>query len=209
MGILIFTVLSFNLCFGFSANVELSKGSRTIVASKKDGTIKVIENKKGKIKVTYDATASYGALSGKKEQQGDLKTPTGVYFGTSFMGPDELPDETYGPMAVTLNYPNPLDIKSQRSGGGIWIHGTDESTRLGPKTSTRGCIILQNPDLLKLIRFIRLKEVPILIIGDNDKVSVVPSKTDGTYVTVLDGSLKYKVSTGLEKSKDIVYEEIK
>ncbi len=208
MGTLIFTVLSFNLCFGFSANLELAKGDRAIVASKKDGFIKVIENKNNVLTMLFEETASFGLMSGTKQKQGDHKTPTGIYFGIKFMNIDELPDETYGPMAVILNYPNPIDIKAGKTGSGIWIHGTDEQTRLGPKTSTRGCIIMQNDKLLKLIKLIKLKKTPIIIADSKDTVRI--KTANNTSSTVIQyGPLKFKISTGLEKSTDIVYEELK
>ena len=209
MGILIFAVLSFNLCFGFSANVNLSKNDRLILAAKKDGIIKVIENRKGQLKTTFESTASFGMSKGAKSVEGDYKTPVGIYFGTHFLTNDELPEDFYGPMAVVLNYPNPIDIMAKRTGSDIWIHGSNDVTRVGQKASTEGCIILENPDLLKLIKIIRLKQVPVIIADKATDIKVAISDAEPTTIEAQDGFIKYRVRSGLEKSKDIVYEVIK
>lgn len=209
MGILIFAVLSFNLCFGFSANVNLPKDSRLVLASKQDGAIKVIENKKGKIKTTFEATASYGMVNGTKLKEGDSKTPNGVYFGVKLLANDDIPEDIYGPMAIALNYPNPIDSIKKRAGSGIWIHGTSELTRLGSKGATNGCLILDNASLLKLVGLMRLNQVPIIISDDFDKITINAVDSKKVEIRAQDGATEYLVSTGLEKSKDIVYEVIK
>ncbi len=209
MGILIFAVLSFNMCFGFSAKVDLPKNARFVLAIKKEGIVKVIENKKGKLETTFESTASYGTSSGTKNKEGDNKTPTGVYFGIKLLSSDELPEDTYGPMAIVLNYPNPIDLVAKKTGSGIWIHGTNESTRLGPKKATQGCVILENAKLLKLVSLMRLNQVPLIITDSANTVTtnIIDGKT--TNITVEDGNIKYRISTELEKSKDMVYEVIK
>jgi len=209
MGILIFAVLSFNVCFGFSANVDLPKNARIVLATKKDGIVKVMENRKGKIETTFEATASYGTANGTKHKEGDNKTPTGVYFGTKLLSSDELPEDTYGPMAIVLNYPNPIDLVAKKTGSGIWVHGTNETTRLGPKNATQGCIILENAKLLKLISLMRLNQVPIIITDSASMVTINVLDGKSTKITAEDGNIKYQISTELEKSKDIVYEVIK
>ena len=71
----------------------------------------------------------------------------------------------YGPLAYMLNYPNEDDRKAGRTGQGIWIHGTREDTT---REATRGCIVLDNDDLLTLSRYLQLGiGTPVVIVNAN------------------------------------------
>ena len=100
-----------------------------------------------------------GENPGNKEKSGDRRTPEGVYFCRSLLIPPRLPVK-YGPCALPLNYPNPIDRFEHRGGEGIWIHGIHENrfTR-----STRGCVVLQNRDLVYLARRVQPLITPIVI----------------------------------------------
>ncbi|NPA33131.1 MAG: L,D-transpeptidase family protein [Aquificae bacterium] len=91
-----------------------------------------------------------GKNIGDKEREGDGKTPEGVYYFTRFIPPQQLP-EMYGGIAVALNYPNPYDRLLGKTGGGIWLHGSNEEDRDKLPFSTRGCVVAQTKVLKESI----------------------------------------------------------
>lgn len=97
-----------------------------------------------KLEELYPVTT--GKNIGNKWFEGDGKTPEGIYYFTRFIPPEELSD-IYGGLAVALNYPNPYDRFKGKTGGGIWLHGSNESNRNYLPFSTRGCIVASNTAL--------------------------------------------------------------
>ncbi|NPB06706.1 MAG: L,D-transpeptidase family protein [Aquificae bacterium] len=91
-----------------------------------------------------------GKNLGDKEREGDARTPEGLYYFTRIIPPDELAD-VYGGIAVAINYPNPYDRLVGKTGGGIWLHGSNEEDRNKLPFSTRGCVVADNEALKKSI----------------------------------------------------------
>ena len=111
-----------------------------------------------------DFFVSMGRGGPGKFNEGDLKTPLGVYFVQSYISPDQLADK-YGSGAYPINYPNAWDRINGRTGHGIWLHGTRSGTYNRPALASEGCVVLPNDDLLDVGSHIDLKNTPILI-GD-------------------------------------------
>lgn len=107
-----------------------------------------------------------GKLVGDKAVKGDLRTPEGVYFVTSWISPDKLPDK-YGIGAFPVNYPNELDKRNGKTGYGIWLHGTDKGSYSRPPRDSEGCVVLTNIDLESLKSEIKPGITPVVI---TDKV---------------------------------------
>ncbi len=84
-----------------------------------------------------------GQITGDKQNQGDLKTPEGIYFIVQYLNTG-LDYTLYGKEAYTLNYPNPIDRVRRKTGYGIWIHGRGEA--ISP-LQTQGCVAMNNTDL--------------------------------------------------------------
>ncbi len=105
---------------------------------------------------------STGRLTGNKQSTGDLKTPEGVYFTTRYIPDEQLP-EKYGHFAFTLNYPNELDLKQQKSGHGIWLHGTERIYYSRPPLDSEGCVVLPNRDLERLKRYLQPGITPVIV----------------------------------------------
>jgi len=89
-----------------------------------------------------------GENEGKKQREGDKKTPEGLYFMVDKKTKSELVSTygaevaaNYGPHAYVLNYPNRHDLREKRGGSGIWVHGTFENT---VPIISRGCISMHN-----------------------------------------------------------------
>ncbi len=102
---------------------------------------------------------STGEVAGPKKQQGDKKTPEGIYFLE-----DEYEDQylspVYGTKAFPTDYPNYIDRQQGKNGSAIWIHGTDKPLR--PMTSN-GCIALENDNIMALAEKTYLNKTPVII----------------------------------------------
>lgn len=109
-----------------------------------------------------DYYVSTGKLVGDKSSTGDLRTPEGVYFVTSWISPDKLP-EKYGIGAFPVNYPNELDKRNGKTGYGIWLHGTDKGYYSRPPRDSEGCVVLTNVDLEALKSEISPGITPVVI----------------------------------------------
>ena len=103
-----------------------------------------------------------GKLVGDKVEKGDLRTPEGVYFVTSWISPNKLPDK-YGVGAFPVNYPNELDKRNGKTGYGIWLHGTDKGSYSRPPRDSEGCVVLTNIDLSSLKSEIKPGITPVVI----------------------------------------------
>ena len=114
--------------------------------------------------------ADYYVTVGKngvdKQVQGDKRTPLGVYFvGQKLTQP--LAD-MYGSGAYPLNYPNELDQHQNKTGSGIWLHGTPTDTYSRPPRASDGCVVLSNPDLKALQPILQAGKTPVIIANNLD-----------------------------------------
>jgi len=119
------------------------------------------ENIDGKLSYKDDFYVSIGKNGFGKQYEGDKKTPVGVYF-TGKKIRESLSD-FYGEAAYPLSYPNEIDIKNKRNGSGIWLHGTPKTTYNRAPLASDGCIVLSNPDLIKLSSILDNNKIPIII----------------------------------------------
>jgi murein L,D-transpeptidase YafK len=103
-----------------------------------------------------------GQQVGDKMVEGDLKTPTGTYFVTSYIAAEKLPP-LYGSGAFPINYPNEFDRKQQKSGFGIWLHGTDRSLFSRPPLDSEGCVVLTNEEFEHIRQYVELGRTPVVI----------------------------------------------
>lgn len=133
-----------------------------LLVDAKRSRLYVYENQSGQLKFLTDYYVSQGKLGINKAREGDQKTPIGVYYITSHLSKDKLPD-FYGAGALPINYPNDWDKINGRSGSGIWLHGTPSDSFSRPPLSSDGCVVLTNPDLQKLATEIEIGKTPIVI----------------------------------------------
>jgi L,D-transpeptidase YnhG len=115
-----------------------------------------------KLKLLGDFYISVGLSGIEKAVEGDKRTPLGVYYITSNLNPDNLPD-LYGVGALPINYPNPLDMQRGKTGSGIWLHGTPREQFVRAPQASDGCVVLSNPDLEKLLSTIQIRTTPVVI----------------------------------------------
>ena len=103
----------------------------------------VYRHQKGRLIHQHNYYVTIGKNGIGKQIEGDRKTPVGVYRITSFIPDAELPPR-YGPGALPIDYPNSIDRMTQRTGYGIWLHGTEPGyVNRGPYASD-GCVTLSN-----------------------------------------------------------------
>ncbi|MBL8027609.1 MAG: L,D-transpeptidase family protein [Fibrobacteres bacterium] len=152
-----------------AANTEMTPDSikappppsmKVVIAGKKEKKLMVGEwFANSKFQQLAEFPIAIGEKEGRKERQGDLKTPEGLYWIIDRMEDEDLPN-LYGVRAFVLNYPNAQDRKEKRSGNGIWIHG-DETENQPDKT--RGCLGLSNANLEILTPYLYIG-MPVLIL---------------------------------------------
>jgi len=112
---------------------------------------------------------SIGQAGAGKQRSGDKRTPLGVYFVTERLDTSKI-HQKYGVTAFPLDYPNALDLRANRSGDGIWVHGMDPDGGKRPQRDTDGCIALQNSDLSLLAEEFQDNVTPVLVMQELDWV---------------------------------------
>jgi murein L,D-transpeptidase YafK len=139
-----------------------------LIADKSQQKLTVWRIRDGEPELVESYRCATGENQGDKWVRGDMRTPEGVYFFCSVIDGRKLP-EKYGLWAFTTDYPNFVDRRRGKSGDGIWLHGRDKP--LVPKPDSNGCIALENQDLIRVSRFIRLQSTPLIVV---DRLRMAP-----------------------------------
>ena len=85
------------------------------------------------------------------------------------MSRDRLTD-FYGSGAFPLDYPNIWDRRQGRNGYGIWLHGVPSDTYARAPRASDGCVVVSNPDLKLIERFVVPGKTPFVIAQNIDWV---------------------------------------
>jgi len=133
-----------------------------IVVDTQKARLYLYQNDNGRPRFVADYYISHGKLGSDKRQEGDKKTPTGVYHVTSSLPPKKIGD-FYGSGAFPINYPNEWDKRQGRNGHGIWLHGTPSDTFSRPPKASDGCVVLSNIDLDALAKSVQIGLTPVII----------------------------------------------
>ena len=123
----------------------------------------------GSLKYFSDYYVTIGKNGIGKKDQGDKRTPVGIYFAAKKLA-TPLPD-LYGDGAFPLNYPNEIDKFERKTGSGIWIHGTPHNTYSRPPRASDGCVVLTNDDLNALTPYLQKGNTPVVLGVDFEWVS--------------------------------------
>lgn len=94
------------------------------------------------------------APSGHKQQQGDGRTPEGIYRV------NRRNDRSAYHLSIGIDYPRPEDLRRARAagvdpGGDIFIHGAPNAQPAGTRLAadwTAGCVAVTNPEIEELFR---------------------------------------------------------
>jgi len=117
------------------------------------------------LRLIADFYISVGLSGIDKWVEGDKRTPLGVYYITSSLNPQNLPD-LYGVGALPINYPNALDAQRGKTGSGIWLHGTPREQFVRAPQASDGCVVLSNPDLQRVLATVRTRSTPVVIASE-------------------------------------------
>ncbi len=115
-----------------------------------------------KLELELDTYVSVGLNGIGKEREGDGRTPLGVYFIQKNLPGPSLPD-LFGAGALTLNYPNAVDVLRAKTGSGIWLHGTPSAQYSRAPLASDGCVVLSNPQMSRLLQLDALRMTPVMI----------------------------------------------
>ncbi|MBT3586908.1 MAG: L,D-transpeptidase family protein [Halobacteriovoraceae bacterium] len=143
-----------------------------LVAEKSTHKLYLFKNTESMPELVKSYKMVTGKKSGDKIFQGDYRTPEGVYTLTNFLTRKELlrrhgkAGEIYGVGAFVLNYPNPFDNASEKTGGGIWIHSTNDETRIEKGLDSRGCIVTANKHLIDISKYIELNRTSVIVVHE-------------------------------------------
>jgi len=130
----------------------------------------LFENIDGVPRLKSDYYMTIGKNGTGKREEGDKRTPMGVYQIAEQLPRAGLAD-LYGDGAFPLNYPNEWDQSQKRGGHGIWLHGVPSNTYSRPPRSSDGCVVIANPDLKELSRWIKVGSTPVIITDRTDWVA--------------------------------------
>ena len=136
-----------------------------VVVDASTATLYLYENVNGEARYVADFYISIGKEGAEKKAEGDQKTPLGVYFVRSRLAKQQLTD-FYGSGAFPLSYPNEWDIRQNRKGHGIWLHGTPANTYSRAPRSSNGCVVLSNEDLDKIGKVLQVGITPFIITSE-------------------------------------------
>jgi len=134
-----------------------------ILVDQQNSRIYVYRNEQGTPVLETDYFITIGLKGPGKEKRGDQKTPVGIYHVTRYIDDQQLPD-LYGRGAFPISYPNTWDIRQQRTGSGIWIHGTPSYTYNRSPLASNGCIVVSNPDFSNIDQYISADiKTPVIV----------------------------------------------
>lgn len=165
-----FPLLIGSLLLGFAvvgqadANTEPRKYS-AILVDKKTNTLEVCEYVNGSYNVLKTYHATLGQVTGDKSDEGDLKTPEGIYTFLSRSTPPRLQSK-FGEMAFYINFPNTYDKLAGHTGSNIMLHATNEPERLKKNYDSQGCVVVKNEEIEEIQQHIHLGLTPILIFSE-------------------------------------------
>jgi murein L,D-transpeptidase YafK len=141
-----------------------------LVVDTSRSTLYVYENVNGAPHYVADFYITIGKLGTEKRVEGDQRTPIGVYFIQAELPKAQLAD-MYGGGAFPLSYPNEWDKKNNRTGQGIWLHGTPSDTYSRPPRASNGCVVLSNDNLAKVVPYLQVGITPVIITNHMEAAS--------------------------------------
>lgn len=143
-----------------------------LVAEKSTHSLHLFKNNEGMPELIRSYQVATGKKSGDKSTEGDFKTPEGIYNFTEFLTKKQLLAQTgpqgviYGAGAFVTDFPNPIDVRLGKTGSGIWLHSTNDETRIDKGLDSRGCVVTANSDLIDISKYLELNKTPIIIVQD-------------------------------------------
>lgn len=150
--------------------------SHLIVVDTDKSRLYLYKNNGGNLTYVADYYVTVGKNGVGKQTEGDKRTPIGVYFAKPKLT-QPLAD-MYGNAAFPLSYPNEWDIQHNRSGSGIWLHGTPSTTYSRPPNASDGCVVLTNQDLDSIAPILQTGKTPVIIANNLKWIDANTATTD-------------------------------
>lgn len=174
-GILLITIVGLiSLQVYYQREFQSMKNARILLISKQDLWLRLIDYKGNEL---FTAPVACGLHYGNKQEQGDMKTPEGIFqvqdiqkafdWKHDFKDGNGEIERAYGPYFIRLATPGHK---------GIGIHGTHDSLSIGTRV-TEGCIRMDNKDLVKLVGLIYPPLTVVITPSASDEaVNCMPDK---------------------------------
>lgn len=143
-----------------------------LVAEKSTHALHLFKNVDGKPELVRTYQIATGKKAGDKETEGDFRTPEGIYNFVDFLTKKQLLTQSgpaaaiYGAGAFVTDYPNVIDRNMKKTGSGIWLHSTNDETRIDKGLDSRGCVVTANNELMDVSKYLELNKTPIVIVQD-------------------------------------------
>jgi murein L,D-transpeptidase YafK len=143
-----------------------------LVAEKSTHLVHLFKNNEGKPELVKSYQIATGKKTGDKEAEGDFRTPEGIYNFVDFLTNKQLLAQSgpqgaiYGAGAFVMDFPNPVDKILKKTGSGIWLHSTNDETRIDKGLDSRGCVVTANNELIEISKYLELNKTPIIIVQD-------------------------------------------
>ncbi len=167
-----------DLQFGF-----ISKYTSILVCNKNKSELDLYKLQNNKYQHIKKYHAYTGRNKGDKQNEGDFRTPVGIYSLTQKLS---NVDPFYGPLAFVTSYPNLFDRYEGKSGHGIWIHGLPLNQKRDEWT--KGCIAIDNSNIECLNNTIKLDNTILLIYENKQEIQ---TDTD-IYAEILSELFKWR-----------------
>lgn len=162
-----------------------------VIVEKSTHMLYIYQNDMGQPKLLKSYQIATGKVKGNKQIQGDKKTPEGIYQFRRFHSANYLTNLygktglIYGAGAFTMTYPNEIDKRRGKTGGGIWLHSTDDDARVSKGLDSRGCVVATDKDLKDISQFIELTNTPVIIVQNMNFMSKKSWTTEKSEITEL------------------------
>lgn len=148
--------------------LQLAAGQKyALLADASRARLYLFENVEGEPRLKADFYMTIGKNGTDKRTEGDKRTPMGIYQIARELPRKSLAD-LYGAGAFPLDYPNEWDRTQGRSGHGIWLHGVPSDTYSRPPRSSDGCVVVTNPDLKEISRWVQPGATPVVLAERTD-----------------------------------------
>lgn len=162
-------LVSFLLILSSSLAFAKDKDTTAILVDKATNTLHVTRYEDGEYKVIKTFHTTLGQVKGDKQDEGDLKTPEGIYTFSSRQTPPALKPK-FGVMAFFMNFPNTFDQMAGHTGSNIMLHATNEPDRLKKNYDSEGCIVVKNEEISDIRPYVKLGLTPIIVFSQlNDE----------------------------------------
>jgi len=177
MRLFVLTLVLSTLMGASAWSAQAPKKKTAILVDKKTNTLILSEYEDGEYKVVKKFHTTLGQVEGDKEDEGDLKTPEGIYTFKSRLTPPTLKAK-FGCMAYYVSFPNAYDDLAGHKGSNIMLHATNEPDRLNKNYDSLGCVVVRNEELKEIEPYVRLGLTPILIFPELTDVYMHPGKDE-------------------------------